>query len=110
MPYKEKQDRVARDAAYHVKHLEKRRGYAKDYRKMVRHAVLDRMGMVCVSCGNTDYRVLQIDHIHNDGYKEGRGSRMTMLMNIYFNRRTTEGLQVLCANCHSIKTWHHDSD
>lgn len=45
-------------------------------------------GMKCVNCDNSDWRVLVIDHIIPVS-KSGRN--------------TPENIQILCANCHTIK-------
>lgn len=61
------------------------------------------LGGKCVICGIDDIRVLQIDHINNDGQND-RSSRRRE-----FHREIVEGkrsdLQILCANHHSIKNW-----
>ena len=47
----------------------------------------------CARCGFDDYRVLEIDHI---------------IPKIKGGSNTQNNLQILCANCHTIKTWHED--
>jgi 5-methylcytosine-specific restriction endonuclease McrA len=75
----------------------------------VKAKVLDMYGGACARCKNNDSRVLQLDHIveirrttkyNLDGlagtplwYKVARG--------IY----PKEDFQLLCANCHAIKTY-----
>jgi hypothetical protein len=51
-----------------------------------------------------------MDHINNDGYIERRrgirGTYRTM-KNILSG---ADGYQLLCANCHAIKTWHESGE
>ncbi len=79
-----------------------------------RAEAVDRLGGKCCRCGNDDARVLQIDHVFNDGARERRpsgprtcvASRVGLFIRI---RDDEEGrYQLLCANCHSIKTWEHN--
>ena len=96
MPYKdpEKQRAVQRiDAA--------NRTYVK------RYTVIQFLGGVCNSCGEDDFRCLQIDHI-KPILRAVRGEEVgtSTVMNIYMDRRDTEGLQVLCANCHARKSFN----
>ena len=49
-----------------------------------------------------DARCLQVDHI--DGTRNGAYSSKTRDAVL---RGETEGLQILCANCHAIKTYEN---
>ena len=58
----------------------------------------------CVSCGETDMRVLTIDHIHNDGAKDRviRGLGISFYASLKKDSYP-EGYQVLCMNCNWLK-------
>lgn len=68
--------------------------------------VFNLMGGKCVSCGLTDRRVLQIDHINDDGHLDrefGHGVRLARY--ISSGKRAIDDLQLLCANCHHLKSF-----
>jgi hypothetical protein len=57
---------------------------------------------VCIRCGFTDSRALQIDHVHGGGAQELKRIHTDM----YYRKvlADTEGTyQLLCANCNWIK-------
>ena len=67
----------------------------------LRAAAIVKLGGRCVSCGMTDERCLQIDHINGGGHKErvkvgSHGTRRNVLAGV-------GGYQLLCANCNWIK-------
>ena len=67
-----------------------------------RHMAIDKMGGICNNCGFNNRRALQIDHIHGGGVAEYRKlGNHKIYRNIAL--RSTEGYQVLCANCNWIK-------
>jgi len=81
------------------------------YAKALRARVLLRFGRECSECGFLDERALQIDHVHNDGARERRPNgpgtspvgRVTILQRAL---KDVDGrYQLLCANCHAIKSW-----
>jgi hypothetical protein len=59
----------------------------------------------CLICGNNDFRVLDFDHIDpskksfNIGKQASQGIAFKSIM------KEIDKCQVLCANCHRIKTW-----
>lgn len=61
-------------------------------------------GAVCKHCGNSDSRVLEIDHIF------GNGKEMPLsdsdILDLYLDNphMAVSELQVLCCNCHRIKS------
>jgi hypothetical protein len=59
------------------------------------------LGAECAWCGISDRRVLEIDHINNDGHLEPFSD--AYLKAIRNGNRIGE-FQLLCANCHSLKT------
>lgn len=70
-----------------------------------RQKILDQYGAVCGWCGNDDFRVLQLDHINQDGYlhrAEIGENKIKLTKAVLAN---PERFQLLCANCHCIKSW-----
>jgi hypothetical protein len=74
----------------------------RSYRK-IRDKALNHLGGVCTSCGNSDRRVLQIDHVYSDGARvrteEDRDSHK-LCHNVL---KDSSRYQLLCANCNFIK-------
>jgi hypothetical protein len=69
-----------------------------------RLALLEKLGGRCAGCGFSDHRALQIDHINSDGAahrKASKGGRYRREL----SAAAGESVQVLCANCHAIKTY-----
>ncbi len=74
-------------------------------RNYQRWLAVQKLGGKCAACPETDYVVLQLDHINNDGNTERtqKGeSREKMSRAIIAGER--DDIQVLCANCHARKT------
>ncbi len=73
-----------------------------------KRAAYEKLGNVCVRCGFSDERALQIDHINGDGNmnngRPGKGKRVTSVQ-IYkaILREGETRFQILCANCNWIK-------
>ena len=66
--------------------------------------VIHALGGECVHCGNTDFRVLQVDHINGGGSRENaNGKNWQVYMKVL--RGETEEYQLLCANCNWIKRY-----
>jgi len=64
------------------------------------------LGHVCVRCGFFDKRALQFDHIFGGGTKELKKFHNQVGRRKYYTEHPIEAkrkLQVLCANCNSIK-------
>jgi 5-methylcytosine-specific restriction endonuclease McrA len=78
----------------------------KQYRKELRLQAIQCLGGVCARCQFVDIRCLQIDHITPLGKPNGRNSVRLYLDVI---KGHTENLQLLCANCHMIKTYEEDN-
>jgi len=64
-------------------------------------------GFVCNHCNNQDSRVLQIDHVWGNG-QEMPLNKSTVL-DYYLDNVdiANEELQILCCNCHRIKSLDH---
>lgn len=81
--------------------------------------VYNCLGGKCARCGNTDYRVLSIDHINRDATADPhawqkstqtRDSRwyVAIWKHINLNLNYPHDLQLLCMNCHIIKDIYFD--
>ena len=70
----------------------------------LRTKAIDFLGGACCRCGITDKRILEIDHIDGGGTIESRAIGNHGIHNRIL--RGAPGYQVLCCNCHAIKTWH----
>ena len=85
-------------------------GYEKRIRDLARirnaklkKQVMDKLGSVCVRCGFTDIRALQVDHISGGGVHEYRNNPSGP-RGIYRKILSdSTGYQLLCANCNWIK-------
>ena len=70
------------------------------------------LGYICERCGNGDERVLTIDHreqtengVHvPELRKRGQGNNMAFLLRVIKGTIPKSEVQLLCANCHTIKT------
>lgn len=62
------------------------------------------LGGKCKICKIDDYRVLQVDHIVPIGLGSRRLSNMQIFPKIVRGDYPLDNLQLLCANCHMIKT------
>jgi len=73
-----------------------------------RKLILEKLGNKCIKCGFSDYRALQIDHIHGNGSKETRKIGINGLYRkiLSMNRDDIKKeYQLLCANCNWIKRY-----
>jgi hypothetical protein len=61
------------------------------------------LGGVCVHCGFSDIRALQIDHVNGGGCKEARLGLITTIKYKAVMTDKTGKYQLLCANCNWIK-------
>ena len=85
-------------------------------RRYSRFLAIRKLGGCCLHCGIKDLRVLEIDHITGDGDLErpnGRGNAGTFQRKqIQLILKTplselADRYQILCANCHRIKTYEN---
>lgn len=63
------------------------------------------LGMVCVKCGFSDKRALEIDHVNDDGAEDrrkGSKNRATLHRRVIAN---PVRYQRLCSNCNNIKEY-----
>ena len=97
---------ATRTIAWLKAHPERARAIQLKTLRTLRLKALARLGNVCVRCGETDWRCLQIDHIDGGGSKEKRaigpaGIRRKVC-------KSTKGYQLLCANCNCKKEYERD--
>lgn len=94
MPYKDK--KVYNEYA---------RKYQNNRHQRLRDEALTLLGGECVKCNNKDRRVLQIDHIKQIRRKQsGTSSSWKTVDKIHQGLEDIQNLQILCANCHMIKS------
>lgn len=72
-------------------------------RALNREWAAERLGGRCVKCGNTDRRVFHFDHIEPRDKRKSI-SALCVLKNRTQLKEELEKCQILCANCHMIKT------
>src|SRR3990172_5788234 len=86
-----------------------RRAYDKRKYRRQRQELILRLCGLCTRCGLDDIRCLQIDHRNGGGHKERKEYGWEYFKFLY--RLSDEELgaryQILCANCHAIKTYEH---
>lgn len=73
--------------------------------------VFQRLGGICVVCGFSDERALQIDHLHGGGSRDRRQftdwrAYLKKLLSLD-SKALTAQYQLLCANCNTIKKVEH---
>jgi predicted HNH restriction endonuclease len=68
----------------------------------LRGQVITLLGSKCTVCGIPDRRVLQVDHIQPVHRVERHGYQVRDYKRIISGEETN--VQLLCANCHMIKT------
>jgi hypothetical protein len=82
----------------------------RSYHKMKDEAV-DSLGGVCCACGHEDRRVLQIDHVNGGGgaerKRQGSATTLRRIRDFLRDNPTQAEYQLLCANCHALKTLGH---
>jgi len=88
-----------------------RREVQQRSRAKLRGQAINALGGCCQKCGFSDFRVLEFDHIVPVLWRTNNLARMNGQHNTNeINRMIREGedprlvFQVLCANCHRIKT------
>ena len=88
---------------------------ASRQRQYLRISAIQKLGGCCLHCGNKDMRVLEIDHIKGDAdlectRKESSGQQERKRIRYILNtpiRELTGRYQILCSNCHRIKTYEN---
>lgn len=80
-------------------------GLRKHYWKL-RIELFHLLGNKCSSCGFTDFRALDIDHVRNNGNEERKiykNYRKFLRETIQKVKEDSKDYQLLCANCNRIK-------
>jgi len=77
----------------------------RSYSNRLRDKLFAMLGDVCASCGFSDRRALQIDHVNSDGAEDRRlnGNKNKHLLVIRSLELGEKRYQLLCANCNWIK-------
>ena len=90
-----------------IERLKKWRENHQNTHAKLRQEVLSFFGNKCASCGIDDFRVLQIDHINGNGYKERKQFSKWSSNRYYQHILEVEGkgYQLLCANCNWTKRY-----
>lgn len=72
----------------------------------LRKKAVEKLGNKCVKCGFSDYRALQIDHVHGGGKKD-RSLRnpIKIIREVLVDKENK--YQLLCANCNWIKIFEN---
>ena len=78
--------------------------------RAARLEAINILGGCCARCGEDDKRVLQINHVFNDGnHHQGRdrgaNSGPQLARKIVSGAVNTDHFEILCANCHMIVTY-----
>lgn len=103
--YKYNYNRSPKMLAYRKFYAENNSQKFREARRERRDATYTAMGGKCITCGFSDYRALQIDHINGDGKSE----RYLLRRNSYYPNVLKSFLagekryQLLCCNCNWIK-------
>ena len=84
---------------------EKRLSVSKSQNK-IRLSLIEILGKKCVSCGFSDIRALQIDHINGNGLTDFKNGNYVRYRYYVKNPEIAKhNLQILCANCNWIKKY-----
>lgn len=92
----------------HDRQKEYQREWRANRRLIERKISFDKLGSKCAKCSNKDFRVLQIDHIvaiRRKIIERNVETGTRMRQRIANGSRDVKNLQLLCANCHQIKTY-----
>lgn len=90
---------------YRKRHPGRHTKSCREYRRKKRLEAIAVLGGICTSCGFSDPRALQIDHINGGGTKE-----IKKIVGAYYSIKVIKSVlnkerkyQLLCANCNWIK-------
>ena len=80
------------------------RRLSREYNANVREEVLKAYGGRCAKCGETRLEVLTLDHIDGQGNEHRRRVKQNNMNYLLRAEGFPPGIQVLCGNCHLIKS------
>jgi len=107
MVYKDKEQNRIYHNEYSKKweaaNAEHRRQWLRGWIREIRQKAIQALGGACILCGYTDVRALEIDHIIPMRNAKRRMNQVSLFLAVI--RGETDNLQLLCANCHAIKTY-----
>lgn len=83
-----------------------RRTWRREWVREIRKKAIQALGGTCILCGYSDVRALEIDHIIPLHQSKGRTNQVSLFLSVV--RGETENLQLLCSNCHAIKTYNEN--
>lgn len=86
------------------RHCQNARKWTKKNHHKLKQLAINKLGGICVRCGFSDRRALQIDHVNGDGAKErkiGMINSTSIYKKVLADKENK--YQLLCANCNWIK-------
>jgi len=89
-----------------LERLAKQGAWLSETYHALRAALYAIVGVRCVGCGHEDIRVLEFDHIHDDGAadrKRFKGARSMLDFYVKNPELARQRLQSLCRNCNWLK-------
>lgn len=82
--------------------------YQAAWRRRLRERVIVFLGGKCCRCGFSDWRALQVDHVHGGGSsRKDRAYDSTPALYAKVLSDTENNYQLLCANCNWIKRYEN---
>ena len=93
-------------ARYRQLHPERVKACVKKYRDGQRQLILRFLGGKCVKCSNSDWRVLQVDHLNGGGNRHRREAGCRQVWKDAMEN--PQNYQLLCANCNWIKRYEEN--
>src|SRR6185436_18369340 len=86
-----------------------RQSMKKQY-KQAKYTLFNFLGNKCTWCGILDKRVLELDHIKDDGEQDR--AKLNGRIHFYYAKHLDEAkekLQILCCNCNRIKKYERQT-
>lgn len=105
-----KTDREKRKKSLEIRSINRKKeylpvriAYQKEYQKRIRLNVFNKLGNICIKCGFSDIRALQIDHVSGNGNLDRKYHKNWYSYYMAILKDKTNKYQLLCANCNQIK-------
>lgn len=76
---------------------------AKNFRERCKQRCFDELGSVCICCGESERKFLQIDHIRGGGRKDKKYCKTYSFRRIEIEGFPKDKYQILCSNCNWAK-------